>query len=506
MEITLYKFSKKVNSTARPTGNGTVVNVSLKSNVPVANSFDQSADTYLTNPVFFLSTIDSGVSGDVNAYNYCRAFGHWYWIRNIEISLDGSYTFFCEIDVLASFRTNIIGSRQYVSYGSADVNRNIDDTRIALSNLVTRRRVSDNLTIPGQSSSDHFTQYHMIITTDHGTFPVFLTPAQFSDFTEKFLLNSHEGDTMYEAIVDLQNVFGAPIYCIGSMHGLYYEWQGTTSELSIELGGHTFGTGKFATAQSYQTTYQIDIDNGVPLESRGNRCTQYFLNLPFVGLVQCDNGIINQSEYLRASFMVDALSLDVGYYVRNDQGAFVAEGYGNVGQELMFGQIVNPNTAAGTYEMYKLGDVLINKGGDVATSAINFGGSMALESRNAGHALDAVGSSIVNFTQSALSTMLSSDMSGYQAAVSRSGTRGGASGGSMTPINNHVLALYAYTSEYVIDPTTVGMYFGRPVFKIQTLVGDGRLVVCPNPIIELDTVSGIITQLLKLMKGGIYLE
>ena len=500
MQITLYKFSKKINSTARPTSGGTIVNAEIKSNVPVANSFDQSADTYLTNPVFFLSTIDSAVSGDVGAYNYVLAFNNYYWIRNIEISLNNAYTLFCEIDALATHRNDIIGSTQYISYASAGYNRNIDDTRLHFTNNITKALISNTNIIPGLTNGPRFAQYHMILTTDNGTFPCFMSPNQFSTFITNFLSHNRTTPT------DLQNIFGAPIYCIGAMHGMYYEYQGDTTLLSVDIGGQNYGQAYFPNASSYKTVYQIDIDNTVPLEKRGARCTEYFINLPMVGMVKCENGMINSSQYLRASFMVDAHSLDVGYYVRDDDGLFVAEGYGNVGQEIMFGQIINPNTAAGTYYMYDLADWALKFGASTAASAVNLGGEFALKSPGAGRALDNLGNTITSQLTQPISSMLKSDMAGYAASVSRSGTRGGANSGALSPIANHNLALYAYSSEYVIEPSQAAYYFGRPVFAVQQIVGDGRLVICPNPIIELDTVSGIITQIIKLMKGGIYAE
>jgi hypothetical protein len=90
-EIILYHFSKRKNSTKRPTGQGTTVPCLLKSN------------TNFQNPVFKLKlTLDSALQ-----YNYVKWADHYYFI-NSTVSLNNDMV---EIsvseDVLATYRTEI---------------------------------------------------------------------------------------------------------------------------------------------------------------------------------------------------------------------------------------------------------------------------------------------------------------------------------------------------------------------------------------------------------------
>ena len=94
MQIKLYNFSKKNNSTKQPTG-GTTVNCVLKENTSVLN------------PVFILKNND-------HTYNYCSWGSRYYFVNDI-ISLANNYTeYHCSVDALASWKSDIGSSTEYV--------------------------------------------------------------------------------------------------------------------------------------------------------------------------------------------------------------------------------------------------------------------------------------------------------------------------------------------------------------------------------------------------------
>ena len=94
MKITLYSFSKKNNSTKQPSS-GIDVTCRLKEN------------TSILNPVFQLT-------GDNFGYNYCKWNNRYYFINDI-VSLANNYTeYHCSVDALATWKTNIGSSSEYV--------------------------------------------------------------------------------------------------------------------------------------------------------------------------------------------------------------------------------------------------------------------------------------------------------------------------------------------------------------------------------------------------------
>lgn len=106
LNLVLYAFSKKQNSTAiPPQGGGTVVPVTLKN------------ETSLNNPTFILS-------GSLPVANYAQFESAFYFIDNITNLRDNLWEVSCSIDVLATYRAAIRNTSAYVEYatqGNADL-------------------------------------------------------------------------------------------------------------------------------------------------------------------------------------------------------------------------------------------------------------------------------------------------------------------------------------------------------------------------------------------------
>lgn len=107
MQITLYKFSKKNNSTAQPSG-GTTVNAHLK------------APTSVLNPVFILNsnTLD---------YNYCKWGDRYYYINDIVSDANHYTEYHCSVDALASWKSYIGSSTEYVLRSASQFDGYITD-------------------------------------------------------------------------------------------------------------------------------------------------------------------------------------------------------------------------------------------------------------------------------------------------------------------------------------------------------------------------------------------
>lgn len=115
MQLTLYNFAKRHNSTALPSSSGNVVDVVLK------------RETSLNNPVFILQ-------GDLPAYNYAAFNGTYYFIDDIVSVRNDVYEIACTLDVLATLRSDILATSAFVEYatgGSSDIQ---DDRIVPSSN------------------------------------------------------------------------------------------------------------------------------------------------------------------------------------------------------------------------------------------------------------------------------------------------------------------------------------------------------------------------------------
>ena len=109
MQITCYSgFSKRINSTKQPTS-GTVVTVTLKE------------PTSIMRPVFLLNAYNL-------AYNYIKWGNRYYYVDDIVIVHNSLAEYHCSIDTLATYKTDIGGSTQYILRSASASNGNIIDT------------------------------------------------------------------------------------------------------------------------------------------------------------------------------------------------------------------------------------------------------------------------------------------------------------------------------------------------------------------------------------------
>ena len=101
IDIKCYGVGKKVNSTARPSGDGVTFRCDIKSPCSILN------------PIIIL---DDARAKDFN-YIYIPSFNRYYWIDNITFS-EGLWIMSCSVDVLATYR-NIIGNENlYITRSS----------------------------------------------------------------------------------------------------------------------------------------------------------------------------------------------------------------------------------------------------------------------------------------------------------------------------------------------------------------------------------------------------
>ena len=99
MNATIYKFSKDTRSTARPSNGRTINGIVFKEN------------TSRENPVLKLSS--SGLDNDYD-WNYIHILGSYYYINDIVFVNNDIFELHCSIDVLATYKTEIEASTQYI--------------------------------------------------------------------------------------------------------------------------------------------------------------------------------------------------------------------------------------------------------------------------------------------------------------------------------------------------------------------------------------------------------
>lgn len=112
MKISLYSFSKKRNSTKRPSSGGKVIDVSL---IEGCN---------LYSPLF-------RINQPPWSYNYLEFNGMYFWIETKTPVYNGLYEITCTFDYLATYKNSIQNTRAYVAYSSSSYDDRIIDGRLS---------------------------------------------------------------------------------------------------------------------------------------------------------------------------------------------------------------------------------------------------------------------------------------------------------------------------------------------------------------------------------------
>lgn len=112
MNVTFYSFSKRVNSTARPSG-GTSYSVILKEGCSI------------THPSIRLTWTGGGAPASYN-YAYIPDFARYYWVQNWQYD-QRQWTADLAVDALASYKSHIGSSTQYVVRSAAEYDGDIID-------------------------------------------------------------------------------------------------------------------------------------------------------------------------------------------------------------------------------------------------------------------------------------------------------------------------------------------------------------------------------------------
>lgn len=108
MQIVVYSgFTKRINSTKRPTG-GTAIDVVLKMPCGVMN------------PTF-------RISGFNTAWNYIQWGNRYYYVDDITIETNNIATYTCRLDTMATFKDEILASSQFVTRSASAYDAHVID-------------------------------------------------------------------------------------------------------------------------------------------------------------------------------------------------------------------------------------------------------------------------------------------------------------------------------------------------------------------------------------------
>ena len=452
MLITCYSgFSKKPNSTKQPTG-GTDKTVTLKEPVSVLN------------PVFIIS--DYSLS-----HNYVKWGSRYYFIDDIVIVHNNVAEYHCSTDVLATYKSDIGSSSQYVTRAASNYDLTVADTYYPT--LAKNTHEADIITSPFDKSAGRW----IIGVQGTGAAGNGGSVSYYSctDGAIQGLVNYFLGDPSIYGQSDISNdllscIFNPMQYMVSCM---WFPFAPITSSGDVGFGWWSFNSGYINPVTSLHQGANLSFTIPKhPKQSRGS-----YLNLPPYSEYRLEAGPWGIIP-LDAFNLLDTTTLSCRWEV-----------------DLM--------TGSGRFDV-KYRDKLCY---DASYSAqIGVPVQLGQNMMNQGALMETIGGG-VNSVKSALTLnpggLLTNGLSAIVNAASLSQPVPSSIGSNGTMSFNNVFALMADFKDIADEDLTT---IGRPLCKVKTVSSLSGYMLCEKADLDTSASPAEKSQILAAMNTGFYYE
>lgn len=435
MQITLYNLAKRRNSTKQPS-KGSNITVNLKEG------------TSYFNPSFILNFNPTG-------FNYLSWDNRYYYITNIENTRNGIYTISCELDALATYKSDILGTTAFVLYSSSNYDVGIPDTRLS-------------------------TKPNYIVKTNVVTYPIAGNPlyvvtyigesgSSMKGVTEKSLAtlqNALSTNAFAELFVDSSKAVSKMLSNTAqAITGCTYVPRCSTSGRPMEIvlaGGYKTGaSGTLVNRHDFATT-SISIPWNFSSGDFRNRSqyTSLLLLLPCYGYLQ-----LNTDNYIGGN----SITIDVFQDSATGTIAYVGKDFycvANMGCNVQISTTTQGNLTSGI-------------------SSIASAGLQALS-----NPISALGN-VFNAVTSSMATNVGS-VGSYGNTIAMDST-----------LNIEIVVISHDTN---VEPSSMTSNYGRPCNKVLSLSGLSGYVQTANANVVTRASKQYKDEIDSLLNGGVYLE
>lgn len=339
MNINFYNFSKKENSTATPTGDGTVIACTMKT------------------PASLQAPIVELTSATPPMYNYAHItdLGRYYFVTGVTYNR-GVWEVALRVDVLASFKTDIGSTSMYFERSSAQKNGDLVDNLYPVTDDYTTSKVTI-----ASSSGMSWSSGSFVVSALDGDSNTGMTSYQFSS-TEfgKFLQSLMvPGTDSYKSVWDsitqsikvtnyepLKYIGACYWFPIGFSPGPY------TATTSIRLGNFTAtGFSCYAvddTAFGSTLSYTVTLPKHPQAATRGKFCnlapaSDYSVNLWSFGNISLDSSALADAASLSISIARDPGTGRARCIIKTNTGALLANAATQWGVPILLSSGTNIN-------------------------------------------------------------------------------------------------------------------------------------------------------------------
>lgn len=292
-EIVLYHFSKRKNSTKRPTGQGTEVPCLLKS----ATTFQ--------NPMFILKK----PMNDMLQFNYAKWADHYYFIDSTTSINAGQTEISCTEDVLATYKNEISNYSCFIERSSNQTTLANDTMYIPTNDWVlSTRNVSHKEKI---MTSTYSQQYIIRVVSRTGVASYYINGDKLNNLLDYMYTESNFTDVITDSITKL--MFDPFKYIVDLKWIPFVDSAfNNSNDEAIQLGFWDSGvTAKRIDEDTVVNfSYSFAFDNPLyaitDFRYYSPSFSNYFIKLPFIGVVALNPYKIDES--VNALYQFDATS------------------------------------------------------------------------------------------------------------------------------------------------------------------------------------------------------
>ena len=291
-EIILYHFSKRKNSTKRPTGQGTTVPCLLKSN------------TTFQNPVFKLKlSLDSALQ-----FNYLKWADHYYFISSTVSLNNDMVEISASEDMLATYRTEIGNYKCFIERSAKQTTLANDSMYIPTNNWVSQGTIVGH---PINTFVNGYAPNYLLRTISvEGISTYYVTGSQLDDLMGFMYTYGSIPEVIDSALTRL--LFN-PFQYIVDLKWLPFRLSSFLNITDNIKLGYWNSNVNAALINDATCTFSYDLSLGNPLYADSDfrfynaAFSKYTVKLPFVGVIPINPTKTNKGQ-LKATYNFDAVS------------------------------------------------------------------------------------------------------------------------------------------------------------------------------------------------------
>lgn len=320
MNVSFYNFAKKENSTAVPSGSGTVIACVMKT--PAS----------LQAPVLELSS----ASPPTYNYAYIQDLGRYYFITGVTYNR-GLWEVAMRVDVLASFKSDIGGTSMYIERSSAQKNGDLIDKFYPVTDAYSISRTQIRAAITGMWTNGSFVLTILDGDSSTGNTVYQFAPTEFGKFIQSLMVTGADTyDSVWDSINQMIKVtnyeplkyigacfwFPDPAFAPGPVYAV----------TSIKMGNFTatgFSCYPIDGSATNTMTYTVSLPSHPQASARGGFCnlepfSEYSLNLGPFGNIRLDSTALAKATSLSISIKIDPFTGKARAIITTNIGAVVA--------------------------------------------------------------------------------------------------------------------------------------------------------------------------------------